>query len=140
MTATKTDPRSEGFARLRESFPPEQIGVLPKPRSKDAPKGRCDVCNGWHGLPAVHLDYVGHAALTQRLLEVDPEWTWEHQAMTRARMVPPRSPAAHGALALQAAEPPESAPLRAVQARAGEPGAAALSPEGAAFHLGAARQ
>ena len=63
-------------------------------------------------------------------------WTWEHQAMTRARMVPPRCPAAPGALALQAAEPPESAPLRAVQARAGEPGAAALSPEGAAPGLG----
>ena len=30
-------------------------------------------------------------------------WTWEHQAMTRARMVPPRSPAA------QAALPPEGA-------------------------------
>ena len=30
-------------------------------------------------------------------------WTWEHQAMTRARMVPPRSPAAPGAL------PPEGA-------------------------------
>ena len=63
-------------------------------------------------------------------------WTWEHQAMTRARMVPPRSPAAPGALALQAAEPPESVPLRAVQARAGEAGAAALSPEGAAPGLG----
>ncbi|MDO5626402.1 MAG: bifunctional [glutamate--ammonia ligase]-adenylyl-L-tyrosine phosphorylase/[glutamate--ammonia-ligase] adenylyltransferase, partial [Pseudomonadota bacterium] len=25
-------------------------------------------------------------------------WTWEHQAMTRARMVPPRSPASHGPL------------------------------------------
>ena len=63
-------------------------------------------------------------------------WTWEHQAMTRARMVPPRSPAAHGARALQAAEPPESAPLRPVQARAGEAGAAALSPQGAAPGLG----
>ncbi len=47
-----------------------------------------------------------------------------------ARVVAPTLPAAQGALALQAAEPPESAPLRAVQARAGEPGAAALSPEG----------
>lgn len=81
MTTTTTDPRAEGFARLREPFPPEQIGTLPKPRSKDAQKGRCNECGGWHGLPAVHLDYVGHAALTQRLLEVDPEWTWEHQAV-----------------------------------------------------------
>lgn len=81
MTATKADPRTEGFARLREPFQPEQIGKLPKPTRKDAQKGRCNECGGWHGLPAVHLDYVGHAALTQRLLEVDPEWTWEHQAV-----------------------------------------------------------
>jgi hypothetical protein len=26
---------------------------------------------------AVHLDYVGHAALTDRLLDVDPLWSWE---------------------------------------------------------------
>lgn len=80
MTATN-DARAEGFKKLRDPFPSEQIGTLPKPRSKDAQKGRCNECGGWHGLPAVHLDYVGHAALTQRLLEVDPEWTWEHQAV-----------------------------------------------------------
>ena len=45
---------------------------------------------------------------------------------------PARSSAARDAVALQAAAPPESAPLRAVQTRAGESGAAALSPEGAA--------
>jgi hypothetical protein len=27
------------------------------------------------------LDYVGHAATTSRLLEVDPEWTWEPMAV-----------------------------------------------------------
>lgn len=32
-------------------------------------------------MPAVHLDYVGHAALTDRLLEVDPEWSWEPLAI-----------------------------------------------------------
>lgn len=25
----------------------------------------------------IHLDYVGHAALTDRLLDADPNWTWE---------------------------------------------------------------
>ena len=45
----------------------------------------------------------------------------------------PHAPPLRGSLALQAAAPPESAPLRAVQPRAGEPGAAALSPEGAAL-------
>lgn len=28
-------------------------------------------------MPAVHLKYVGHAALTDRLLDVDPAWSWE---------------------------------------------------------------
>jgi hypothetical protein len=32
-------------------------------------------------LPAVHLKYVGHAALTDRLLDVDPEWSWEPLAL-----------------------------------------------------------
>ena len=61
---------------LRAPFPLSMVGLLPKPTRKDAEKGTCDVCHGWHGLPAVHLDYVGHAAVTDRLLSVDPEWNW----------------------------------------------------------------
>jgi hypothetical protein len=68
-------------AALRREFPAATIGKLPKPYSKDAPKGRCDECGGYHGLPAVHLDYVGHAATTDRLLQVDPEWNWEPLAL-----------------------------------------------------------
>ena len=66
-----------GLLLLRKPFPPNQISKLPKPTSKDAKKGRCAECGGWHGLPAVHLDYVGHAALTDRLLDTDPMWSWE---------------------------------------------------------------
>ena len=62
---------------LRKPFPPEQIGKLPKPTKRDNKKGKCNECGGWHGLPAVHLDYAGHAAVTDRLLRVDPGWTWE---------------------------------------------------------------
>jgi hypothetical protein len=29
----------------------------------------------------MHLDYVGHAAVTDRLGEVDPGWTWEPMAL-----------------------------------------------------------
>lgn len=68
---------NENLQKLRAPFPAHQISKLPKPKSKDAPKGKCAECGGWHGLPAVHLDYVGHAALTDRLLDVDPAWTWE---------------------------------------------------------------
>lgn len=67
----------DGLKLLRLPFPADQISKLPKPKSKDAPKGKCQECGGWHGLPAVHLDYVGHAALTSRLLDADPSWSWE---------------------------------------------------------------
>jgi hypothetical protein len=73
-----TDEQAEA---LRAPFPPEQVGKLPKPTKKENPRGHCDVCGGYHGLPAVHLDYVGHAAVTDRLLTVDPEWTWEPVAV-----------------------------------------------------------
>src|SRR5687768_17507101 len=65
MTATT---KPTGLALLREPFPPNQISKLPKPYKKDSPKGNCRECGGYHGLPAAHLDYVGHAALTARLL------------------------------------------------------------------------
>jgi hypothetical protein len=68
---------AEPLALLRQPFPPHQISKLPKPFKKDAPKGNCKECGGYHGLPAVHLDYVGHAALTDRLLDTDPHWNWE---------------------------------------------------------------
>lgn len=71
-----TEPKT-GLELLREPFPANQINKLPKPYTKDAKKGRCAECGGYHGLPAAHLDYVGHAALTARLLDADPEWTWE---------------------------------------------------------------
>ena len=70
----------EDAAKLRAEFPPERIGKLPKPTRKDNTKGNCRECGGYHGLPAVHLDYVGHAATTDRLLSVDPAWTWKPMA------------------------------------------------------------
>ena len=77
-----TDTKTTGLARLREPFAENQINKLPKPYNANSQKGQCRECGGYHGLPAVHLDYVGHAALTDRLLEVDPEWSWEPVAFT----------------------------------------------------------
>ncbi len=51
----------ERAAELRKPFPPSAIGKLPK--------------------GGTQLDYVGHAATTDRLLSVDPEWTWEPLAV-----------------------------------------------------------
>jgi hypothetical protein len=70
---------------MRTPFPAHQISKLPKPTKQqtdevkaDYKKGiRCGICGGWHHPNVVHLDYVGHAALTDRLLDVDENWTWE---------------------------------------------------------------
>lgn len=42
---------------LRDPFPPELVGHLPR--------------------AGITLDYVGHGAVRARLLDVDPGWTWE---------------------------------------------------------------
>jgi hypothetical protein len=81
------------LAKLREPFPPNQISKLPKETRQqiDARKGdngrsvmlfNCKVCGGHHHKDAVHLDYVGHAALTDRLLDTDIEWSWEPVGFT----------------------------------------------------------
>src|SRR5690349_24865836 len=77
-----SDMTPEVATALRKPFPPESVGKLPKPYQANAQKGNCKECGGYHGLPAVHLDYVGHAATTDRLLTVDPEWNWEPFALT----------------------------------------------------------
>lgn len=78
----------DGLAKLREPFPDRLISKLPKPTCKKEeydklPKGKCAECGGWHATSkTVHLDYVGHAALTDRLLDADPFWSWEPLSFT----------------------------------------------------------
>lgn len=71
---------------MRTAFPAHQISKLPKETRTqiDARKAdkslmvwKCEVCGGAHHKNAVHLDYVGHAALTDRMLDVDLAWSWE---------------------------------------------------------------
>ena len=80
---TKTVPT--GLELMRVPFQGDQISQLPRPTKKqtaavstDFKKGiRCEICGQWHHPKAVHLSYVGHAALTDRLLECDIEWNWK---------------------------------------------------------------
>lgn len=78
----------KALAKLREEFPENQVGLLPKPIKKTEqgdPKFSCKAgtqasadgkfCGGYH-VRSVHLDYVGHAAATNRMLDADPNWTW----------------------------------------------------------------
>jgi len=81
----ETEKQIEALKKLKEPFPPNQISMLPKPTraqtdevKRDFKAGaRCDLCGQWHHPKVQHLSYVGHAALTSRLLEVDPMWNWE---------------------------------------------------------------
>ncbi len=76
---------ADPLARLREPFAPNHISKLPKPTKAqteavraDFKVGiRCKDCGSWHHPDVIHLDYVGHAALTDRLLDTDPHWSWE---------------------------------------------------------------
>ena len=82
-------PTFDALKKLREPFPANQISKLPKPTKAqtdevkaDFRKGiRCQQCGAWHHPDVAHLDYVGHAALTDRLLDTDPVWSWEPLAL-----------------------------------------------------------
>ena len=74
--------------QLREPFPDAVIGKLPRVTCKACSDSRekhcdrhsrinCQVCGNWISEKHIHLDYVGHAATTDRLLQTDPSWTWE---------------------------------------------------------------
>lgn len=90
-----SDPRNlsaeDRLQLMRAPFALNERGLLPKQLSKDdqsqpewckagsnvSADGR--YCGGRHKR-SVHLDYVGHAAITNRLLEIDPHWSWEPAA------------------------------------------------------------
>lgn len=77
---------------LREPFPEEIVGKLPRITCRDCrqaggkvcnkhQKSKCAECGAWITGAHMHLDYVGHAAVTDRLLQVDPKWNWEPMAL-----------------------------------------------------------
>lgn len=93
----------DGLQRLRADFPADEIGKLPRGTCKacrDMARQyracdshtfvrRCSECGGSHSSATIHLDYVGHADLTARLLEVDPYWTWEPFTQEQIMALPP---------------------------------------------------
>jgi hypothetical protein len=87
-----TQNQAAGLAKLRVPFPKDQINPLPKitcGKCSKSPtkecdnhrKGKCHECNNWITSAHMHLDYVGHAELTNRLLDADPLWDWEPLAL-----------------------------------------------------------
>lgn len=83
---TETTPVN--LLELRKPFPPEYVGKLPRVTCPQCSKGqcgehhkaKCSDCGNYISTRHIHLDYVGHADVTIRLLEVDPEWDWQPKA------------------------------------------------------------
>lgn len=80
---------------LRAPFDSTEVGQLPRGTCSDCRKApgkvcskhtkiECKVCGNYMTSAHVHLDYVGHADVTNRLLLVDPAWNWEPVAFDDA--------------------------------------------------------
>lgn len=94
ITDWTLEPEAQAAAlqALRADFPASAIGKLPRVTCRDCSdsrktcdrhtKQKCDDCNAFTSTAHIHLDYVGHAGITDRLLSVDPLWTWEPVAWT----------------------------------------------------------
>lgn len=76
---------------VRAPFAADQIGHLPKVtcgdcsnKDRKCEKHRrtvCPKCKAYVSTQHIHIDYVGHAHVTERLLDVDPRWSWEPLAI-----------------------------------------------------------
>lgn len=87
MTSAAKD-KPTGLALLRMPFPENQISKRPNPtkaqteavKSRAVKAIKCGQCGQYHHPDADHLEYVGHAALTNRLLDCDEGWGWDFVA------------------------------------------------------------
>ena len=84
---------TEMSSKLRAPFGAEQISKLPRITCSECrgvrgtkvcakhTKSTCPECGSYITEKHIHLDYVGHADVTARLLAVDPEWDWKPVAV-----------------------------------------------------------
>ncbi len=78
------------WKKLSEPFEDKELELLAKYTGKKdsdnkVPKTAyksCSECGGYHPFPCIHLTYVGHAGITDRLNSIGPEnWSWEPMAL-----------------------------------------------------------
>lgn len=77
----------ETAAQLRAPFDRKKVGKLPKVWCADCrdkrkvcsehKRQKCGTCKAFISTAHLHVDFVGHADVTDRLLSVDPMWNWE---------------------------------------------------------------
>lgn len=90
MVARKIPPEAEAFVeKCLEPFTGDQVGKKPQGTCRDCTRGQCskhvkqwcETCKQSITTAHIHIDFVGHAHLTHRLLKLDPFWTWEPFAL-----------------------------------------------------------
>lgn len=95
MTGPQDDDQAAGgaaggtLAALRAPFPPEAIeqrpvvtcGACLAGNCVDHEAAQCSTCGRTVSEQHVHVPYLGHAVITERLNEVAPEWWWEPFAL-----------------------------------------------------------
>jgi hypothetical protein len=84
---TTTETEQNPLLDLLKPFSEEMVGKLPRiicracsknyGECQEHKKAKCGECGAYTTPRHIHLDYVGHADVTRRLLEVDPAWQWE---------------------------------------------------------------
>lgn len=85
--------QEEALKRLREPFDEKEIGKKPKISCGACSKAqfkvcdkhsrrKCKTCGNTLTSEHIHLDFVGHAHVRERLLDVDPLWKWEPMGLT----------------------------------------------------------
>lgn len=84
---TETNETLAKLAMLREPFPESEIRYLPRVwcrACRDSKRGcnqhevsQCSKCGNRLTTAHIDLKFVGHAEVTNRLLNVDPMWSWE---------------------------------------------------------------
>lgn len=69
------------WEQLRRPFEAGEINKLPKGKG-EGDYISCNVCGARHKARGIfHVDYIGHARVTQRLNEIDPGWEMKPGAM-----------------------------------------------------------
>lgn len=87
-SATRTERSSVSITEEQQKAlraPFDKVGKLPRVTCKECQKkscqthhrAKCDECGQYISTAHIHIDYIGHAEATDRLLSVDPEWNWE---------------------------------------------------------------
>lgn len=91
LSPAPSEEQREALLSLLAPFTDDRVGKLPRvtcadcsdrrKRCEEHKKAFCQTCKAMVSTKHIHIDYVGHADVTERLLRTDPFWSWEPFAL-----------------------------------------------------------